>query len=172
VLATSSKHELNDQDILTVDDIQIIKNDLLMDQLTFDDSDYDTELEKLQETCGNVLDGREFMEILLSKVTSAVEGGKDHITIPKYSDIEERKLSIEETYGILMQLVNDILDQAEESSSSIKAAINFIRPQINNEEFTLKTEVQNKILTRLKVLNAAFNWEILKLNELGEDIQK
>merc|ERR1712025_1055515 len=152
VLAVVSKQDHNDEDIFTADDIQSIKDDLLMDQLTFDDSDYETELEKLQETCGNVLDGREFIEILMSKVTSAMKNGKDYITIPKYSDVEERKLSIEETYVNLLQLVNDILDQAEESASSINAAINFIRPQIDNEAFTLKTEVQNKILSRLKVL--------------------
>ena len=51
--------------ILTIDDIQSVKDDLMFDQLTFDDSDYLTETEKLQDTCSNILDGIEFIEVRL-----------------------------------------------------------------------------------------------------------
>jgi len=172
VVSVSMDQEDYEDGILTMEDIQSVKDDLMFDQLTFDDSDYSAETEKFQDTCSNVLDGIEFIEILLSKVTSAQERGLDHITIPRYTDNNERKLSIEETYDILLQLVNDILDQAEESSSSINAAIRFIQPQIDNNLFTAKTETQNKALATLRVLNAAFNWEIIRLNELGSEVQR
>ena len=53
-----------------MEDIEDIQNEIITEELILDQPGYVIEKEKLEETCGNIMDGIEFIEVGTYPITS------------------------------------------------------------------------------------------------------